>query len=136
MEKTLIISIMWKLLCNIFHNVEIKRWIKSYDSFTHGLQINLLFSWSSMHWCDKNAQFVMPKVLTITHSLFCKNVGNRVIFAEGFWPVFYARGRFMKYSMFVLAWYCSDGVMLQTHVVISKPSGPWCTLRPTIQLNK
>ena len=61
--------------------------------------MNLLFSWYSMHWYDKNAQFVMPKVLTITHSLFWKNVKNQAIFVEGFSPVFYACGRFMKYSM-------------------------------------
>ena len=32
---------------------------------------------------------------------FCwaKNVENHAIFVEGFWPNFYARGRFMKYSM-------------------------------------
>ena len=30
-----------------------------------------------------------------------KNVGNHAIFVEGFWVEFYARGRFMKYSMSV-----------------------------------
>ena len=92
MEEKLIISIMWKLLCIVFHNVEIKRWIKSYNSFTHGLKMNLVFNWSNMHWDDKNAQFVMPKVLKITHNLFCKNVENQAI---------YTRGRFMKYFMTV-----------------------------------
>ena len=28
-----------------------------------------------------------------------RNVGNHAIFVEGFWVEFYARGRFMKYSM-------------------------------------
>ena len=28
-----------------------------------------------------------------------ENVENHAIFVEGFWPDFYARGRFMKYSM-------------------------------------
>ena len=36
------------------------------------------------------------------HNLYCKNVENHAIFVEGFWPEFYARGRFMKYSMSVL----------------------------------
>ena len=30
---------------------------------------------------------------------YAKNVENHGIFVEGFWPEFYARGRFMKYSM-------------------------------------
>ena len=38
-------------------------------------------------------------MLKITHNLFCKNVKNHAIFVEGFWPEFYARGRFMKFSM-------------------------------------
>ena len=45
------------------------------------------------------------------HSIFCaenvenhaifraENVENHAIFVEGFWPDFYARGRFMKNSM-------------------------------------
>ena len=36
-------------------------------------------------------------------AFFCaENVENHAIFVEGFWPDFYARGRFMKYSMSVL----------------------------------
>ena len=30
-----------------------------------------------------------------------KNVENHATFVEGFWPEFYAHGRFMKYSMSV-----------------------------------
>ena len=30
---------------------------------------------------------------------YAKNVENQAIFVEGFWPEFYARGRFMKYPM-------------------------------------
>ena len=34
------------------------------------------------------------------HVIFrTENVENHAIFVEGFWPDFYARGRFMKYSM-------------------------------------
>ena len=34
------------------------------------------------------------------HAICCaKNVENHAIFVEEFWPDFYARGRFMKYSM-------------------------------------
>ena len=34
------------------------------------------------------------------HAICCaENVENHAIFVEGFWPDFYARGRFMKYSM-------------------------------------
>ena len=47
----------------------------------------------------KIAQFVMPKMLKITHNLLCKNVENHATLVEGFWPEFYPRGRFMKYSM-------------------------------------
>ena len=46
----------------------------------------------------------MPKVSKTTYNLFCKNVENHAIFVEGFGPEFYARGRFMKYSMSVLRW--------------------------------
>ena len=36
------------------------------------------------------------------HAFCCaKNVENHAIFVEGFWSHFYARGRFMKYSMSV-----------------------------------
>ena len=63
--------------------------------------MNLVFSWSSMHWDDKNAQFVMSKVSKITHNVFCKNVENHAIFVEGFWPEFNARGRIIKYSLSV-----------------------------------
>ena len=31
------------------------------------------------------------------HAICCAE--NHAIFVEGFWPNFYARGRFMKYSM-------------------------------------
>ena len=34
---------------------------------------------------------------------YAKNVENRATFLEGFYPEFYARGRFIKYSMFVIA---------------------------------
>ena len=30
---------------------------------------------------------------------YVKNVENHATFVEGFWPEFYARGRFMQYSM-------------------------------------
>ena len=34
------------------------------------------------------------------HAICCvENVENHDIFVEGFWPNFFARGRFMKYSM-------------------------------------
>ena len=34
------------------------------------------------------------------HAICCaENVENHAIFVEVFWPDFYARGRFMKYSM-------------------------------------
>ena len=33
------------------------------------------------------------------HNLFCINVEIHAIFVEGFSSEFYARGRFMKYSM-------------------------------------
>ena len=55
------------------------------------MQLNHVFSWSSMPWDAKNVenhvQFVMRKILKITLPV------------EGFWTKFYARGRFMKYSM-------------------------------------
>ena len=47
----------------------------------------------------KITKFVMPKLFKITQNLLCENVENHAIFVEGFWPEFYARGRFMKYSM-------------------------------------
>ena len=37
------------------------------------------------------------------HAICCaENVENHAIFVEGFWPDFYARGRFMKNSMSVI----------------------------------
>ena len=41
---------------------------------------------------------------------YAKNVENHAIFVEGFWPGFYARGRFMKYSM--------SGLMLPNWVAL------------------
>ena len=47
-------------------------------------------------FCAKNAKNVK------NHAICCaKNVENHAIFVEGFLPDFYARGRFMKYSMSV-----------------------------------
>ena len=40
-------------------------------------------------------------MLKITHNCYAKNVKNHAIFVEEFWPEFYARGSFMKYSMSV-----------------------------------
>ena len=38
---------------------------------------------------------------------YAKNVKNQATFVEGFWPEFYARGGFMKYSMSAekLSWF-------------------------------
>ena len=41
----------------------------------------------------------MTKLHKITHHLLCENVENHATFAEGFCPEFYARGRFIKYSL-------------------------------------
>ena len=38
-------------------------------------------------------------------NLLCKDVKNHATFVEGFWPEFYARVRFMKYSMSALCPY-------------------------------
>ena len=48
---------------------------------------------------DKNQAFFCAE--NVENHAFCcaKNVENHAIFVEGFWPDFYARGRFMKYSM-------------------------------------
>ena len=40
----------------------------------------------------------MPKMSKITHYLFCEKNQKSPYFC-GFWPEFYTRGRFMKYSM-------------------------------------
>ena len=55
------------------------------DFFQTDLQLNLVFS---MPWYDENCTV-----------WYAKNVENHAIFVEGFLPEFYARGRFMKYSM-------------------------------------
>ena len=48
---------------------------------------------------DKNQAFFCAENVE-NHAFYCaKNVENHAIFVEGFWPDFYARGRFMKYSM-------------------------------------
>ena len=41
----------------------------------------------------------MSEKVTTREAIASKNVENLAIFVEGFWPEFYARGRFMKYSM-------------------------------------
>ena len=41
----------------------------------------------------------MPKCQKSRIICYAKNVENPATFAEGFWPEFQARGRFMKYSM-------------------------------------
>ena len=51
---------------------------------------------------DKNQAFFGDEIVE-NHAFCCaKNVENHAIFVEGFWPDFYARGRFMKYSMSVV----------------------------------
>ena len=45
---------------------------------------------------------VMPKMSKSHIICFAKNVENLATFAEGFWPEFQPRGRFMKYSMSVI----------------------------------
>ena len=48
------------------------------------------------------------------HVICCaENVENHAIFVEGFLPDFYARGRFMKYSMSVLGREDEEGVIQQ-----------------------
>ena len=47
----------------------------------------------------KISQFVMPKCQKSHMISYAKNVKNHASFVEVFWPEFYARGRFMKYSM-------------------------------------
>ena len=48
---------------------------------------------------DKNYAIFSAKNVE-NHAICCaENVENHAIFVEGFWPDFYARGRFMKYSM-------------------------------------
>ena len=48
---------------------------------------------------DKNHPILYAENVK-NHSICCaKNVENHAIFVEEFWPDFYARGRFMKYSM-------------------------------------
>ena len=49
----------------------------------------------------KITHFVMQIFLKIPHNLLCKNVKNHTTFVEGFWPVFFAHGRFMECSMSV-----------------------------------
>ena len=44
-------------------------------------------------------QFVIPKQFKTLIIYYAKDVENHAIYVEGFWPEFYARGRFMKYSM-------------------------------------
>ena len=48
---------------------------------------------------DNNQTFFCAE--NVENYAFCcaKNVENHAIFVEGFWQDFYARGRFMKYSM-------------------------------------
>ena len=49
---------------------------------------------------EKSRNFSAKNVAN--HAICCaENVANHAIFVEGFWPDFYARGRFMKYSMSV-----------------------------------
>ena len=62
------------------------------------MQLNLVFSWSSMTM-TKITKFVMPKLLKIPYNLLCEKCWKSRFFVEGFWPEFYARERFMKYSM-------------------------------------
>ena len=47
----------------------------------------------------KITQFFVLKMSKITLFVAPKNVENHAIFVEAFWPDFYARGRFVKYSM-------------------------------------
>ena len=49
----------------------------------------------------KIAQFFMAKCRKSRMICYAKNVENHAAFVEGFWSVFYARGRIMKYSMSV-----------------------------------
>ena len=79
----------------MFHNVQGEYW---YD-----LQLNLLFSWSSISWDDRNHTDCHAKKCRKS-CLICyeNNFENYATFVEGFWPEFHARRRFMKYSMYVL----------------------------------
>ena len=57
------------------------------------------FDWSNMTRNNENNALFCAETVE-NHAICCaENVENHAIFVEGFWPDFYARGRFMKYSM-------------------------------------
>ena len=55
-----------------------------------------------LEWKWQKSQSLSCQNCSKSHIIcHAKNVENHAIFVEGFWPEFYARGRFMRYSMSV-----------------------------------
>ena len=104
-----ILSITWKECFNIFCKTGCKvisvlqcaRWILSCNSFKMVCNWILYSVNLACHEITKIAQFFMAKCWKSRMICYAKNVKNHTAFVEGFWPEFYARGRFMKYSMSV-----------------------------------
>ena len=54
----------------------------------------------ALNWLATKSCIQMTKIADLIMSkLFAKNTTNHATFVKGFWPEFYASGRFMKYSM-------------------------------------
>ena len=91
------INNLYSTMCNvnIEHNFEmVCNWIL--------YSVDLAWQWQKSHSlscqnCSKS------RIIC-----YAKNVENHAIFVEGFWQEFFARGRFMKYSMSDMKQICSQ----------------------------
>ena len=80
---------------DLFHN----NVLGCYSCYSFKIVCNWIFYSVDIAWPEmiKIAQFVMKKWWKSRLICYAKNAKNHDIFVEGFWPEFYARGRFMKY---------------------------------------